>query len=122
MRRSPGEAGFTLIEMLVALSVFALAALALLRLDGFAVGTAADLAARGAAELVVENESVLIATDPSPPTLGTSTRLVENGGRRFSVRQVTAPTPDRRLARVDLLVTELGSAARASRTLVKRVG
>ncbi len=43
MVQSNREAGFTLIEMLVALAVFSLAALALLRLDGFAIATAVDL-------------------------------------------------------------------------------
>ena len=37
------EDGFTLLEMLVALSVICFAALALIRLDGFAVRTSGDL-------------------------------------------------------------------------------
>ena len=50
MNRPGGsDAGFTLIEMLVALSVFAIAALALMRLDGYAISTAADLDARAMA-------------------------------------------------------------------------
>ena len=38
--------GSTLLELLVALAVFSIAALALLRLDAVAVATTADLAAR----------------------------------------------------------------------------
>jgi general secretion pathway protein I len=115
------ESGFTLLEMLVAMAVFGLAALALLRLDAVAVGTTADLHAKAAAELTAQNEAVLVQTDPAPPVLGASTRLVDNGGRRFSVRQQVTPTADRRLVRVDLLVTELGATGRARLTLVKRV-
>ena len=115
------ESGFTLIEMLVALAVFSIAALALLRLDAYAVGTTADLRARAAAELVAQNEAAVIQTDPQPPTIGVGTRVVENGGRRFTVSQVVSPTPDRRLVRVDLSVLELGSSVRATLTLVKRV-
>lgn len=115
------ESGFTLIEMLVALAVFGLAALALLRLDGFAVSTAADLSARQAAALVAQNEAALIRTDPAPPVLGGATRIVDNGGRRFTVQQRATPTADRRLVRVDVLVTELGSMGRATATLIKRV-
>ena len=37
------ESGFTLLEMLVALSVISIAALALVRLDAYAVRTAGDL-------------------------------------------------------------------------------
>ena len=116
-----GEEGFTLLEMLVALAVFGLAALALLKLDGFAVGTAADLAERQAATLVAENEAALLQTDPGPPVLGSTTRIVENGGRRFSVRAEASPTADRRLVRIDLVVQPLGTAGRVRTTLVKRV-
>ena len=113
--------GFTLIEMLVALAVFSIAALALLRLDGFAVATTADLAARAGATLVAENEAALIATDPAPPILGTSSREHGNGGRNFVIRQAVTPTADQRLVRVDLTVIERGSGARALLTLIKRV-
>ena len=115
------DSGFTLLEMLVALAVFGLAALALLRLDAVAVGTTADLAAKAAAELTAQNEAALVQTDPAPPTLGSTTRLVDNGGRRFSVQQQVTPTADRRLVRVDLAITELGATGRARVTLIKRV-
>ncbi|GAA4770029.1 hypothetical protein GCM10023219_15610 [Stakelama sediminis] len=117
----PDEQGFTLIEMLVALAVFSIAALALLRLDGYAVATTADLDARSMAELVVDNQAALIATDPAPPDKGDATLQVTNGGRRFTVHIRTAPTVDRRLVRVDLLAVEQGGVGRAGRTLVKQV-
>ncbi len=41
--RTSAEHGFTLLEMLVALAVFSLAALALVRLQGVTLRTAADL-------------------------------------------------------------------------------
>ena len=42
-RANGPQSGFTLLEMLVALSVISIAALTLLRLDAFAVRTAGDL-------------------------------------------------------------------------------
>ena len=118
--------GFTLIEMLIALAVFAIAALALLRLDGVAVATAGDLAARSGATLVAQNAAALIETDPAPPTLGTATSSVSNGGRRFALRQTVVPTGDARLVRVDLLVAEDSGVGdrrggQARLTLIKRV-
>lgn len=115
------EAGFTLIEMLVALSVLAIAALALLRLDSFAVATAADLDARIMADIVVQNEAALASTDAGPIVRGTSVSSVENGGRRFEVRRVVTATADVRLVRIDLVAAEAAGNARAALTIVKRV-
>lgn len=120
--RGGKQAGFTLIEMLVVLLVFAIAALALMRLDGFALSTAADLDARAMANLVVRNEAALAATDPGPIVRGTTQSNVTNGGRNFTVRKMISPTEDQRLVRIDLVALEQGSGARSEMTMVKRVG
>lgn len=121
MRTPSTQTGFTLIEMLVALSVFAIAALALLRLDGFAVATTADLDSRTVADLVVRNEAALAATEPGPIVRGSSSRPVTNGGRHFIVRRNVTPTADQRLARIDIVAIEQGATGRAMMTMVKRV-
>jgi len=116
------EAGFTLIEMLVALSVFAIAALALMRLDGYSLSTTAELDARTMAGLVVKNEAALAATDPGPIVRGTTEANVTNGGRSFVVRKTVTPTADQRLVRIDFVAQQQGSGARATMSMVKRVG
>lgn len=113
--------GFTLIEMLVALAVFSLAALALLRLDGFAIATAVDLDARMAAQIVLQNEAALITTDPGQIVRGATSGNVTNAGRSFTVRRTITPTADSRLVRIDLLAVERGGAARGALTFIKRV-
>ena len=114
------QTGFTLIEMLVALSVFSIAALALLRLDGFAIATTADLDSRLIAQIVVQNEAALLATDAGSIVRGASSRAVANGGRSFAVRRTVWPTDDPRLVRVDVIAVERRGGARAAMTFVKR--
>ncbi len=115
------ESGFTLIEMLVALSIFAIAALALMRLDGYTLATAAELDTRTMANIVLRNEAALAATDPGPIVRGTTTTNVTNGGRNFLVRKTVSPTGDQRLVRIDLVAEDRDSRARSEMTMVKRV-
>ncbi|UZW55505.1 type II secretion system minor pseudopilin GspI [Sphingobium sp. JS3065] len=101
--RAP-ERGFTLLEMLVALAVFSLAALALVRLQGVTLHTAADLDSKAMGQIVARNLMVEVQTDPAPPSLGNEEGDVDNGGRRWHwTRQVKA-TDDKRLLQVDLTV------------------
>src|SRR3546814_18147405 len=76
--RRSAENGFTLIEMLVALAVFSLAALALLRLQGVTLRTAADLDQRVVAQAVARNLALETLTEPAPhvtgPRSGTRTK------------------------------------------------
>jgi general secretion pathway protein I len=124
MKRRGGskEAGFTLIEMLVALPVFAIAALALMRLDGYALTTTAELDERSMSNLVVRNAAALAATDPGPIVRGTTVTNVTNGGRDFLVRKTVSATADQRLVRIELVAEQQGSGARSAMTMAKRVG
>lgn len=98
------EQGFTLLEMLVALAVFSLAALALVRLQGVTLRTAADLDSKAMAQIVARNLMVEVQTDPAPPSLGSEEGEADNGGRRWRwTRQVKA-TDDKRLLQVELIV------------------
>lgn len=117
MRRN----GFTLLELMVALAVFSIAALALLRLDAVSLATATDLESREGAMLVAENEAARIASDPAPPTRGSSTQRIENGGRTFLLRQAVTPTPDQRLLRVDLAVSGEDAPGTVRLSFIKRV-
>lgn len=90
--------------MLVALAVFSLAALALVRLQGVTLHTAADLDSKAMAQIVARNLMVEVQTDPAPPSLGEIAGDVDNGGRRWHWTRKVKPTDDKRLVQVNLTV------------------
>lgn len=107
MRQRPSlaEAGFTLLEMLVALAVLSIAAIALVRLDAFTVRSTADLNTRMIAQVVAANAAADALTDPSPPTIGQSQASVTNGGQLWTVAQEVTPTADPSVLRIEIRVT-----------------
>ncbi len=98
------QAGFTLLEMLVALAIFSLAGLAIVRLQAVSARTAFDLRERTMAQVVARNLMVERLTDPAPPSFGSETGTAENFGRQWQWRQGTAPMADPRLAAITIRV------------------
>lgn len=105
--------GFTLIEMMVALSVFSLAALAMVHLQGYSVRTAATLSDSSMAWHVAQNLAVERLSAPVAPAIGSEEGEVENGGRRWFWKVVTDKTEDARLVTIEIAVS--GAAAAAGR-------
>ncbi|MGB5484295.1 type II secretion system minor pseudopilin GspI [Parasphingorhabdus sp.] len=116
------QRGFTLIEMLVALSVFSLAALALIRLQAFTTHNAAELELRVVAQSVVRNRAVEILTDPRPPSLGDSSGEEQNGGLGWTWTQSAQLTEEGRFIQVDITAREKISGAPASLTILRPAG
>ena len=119
--RTSAEHGFTLLEMLVALAVFSLAALALVRLQGVTLRTAADLDSKALGQIVARNLMVEVQTDPLPPSIGEADGDVTNGGRRWHWSRVVKPTDDRRLLQVDLTVDGQPGASPVALSFVRVV-
>ncbi len=118
--RPPSADGFTLIEMLVALAVLAIAGLALVRLDAFAVRSASEVELATLARIVAQNEAALVASAPGAPTAGSS--RVTNGGASFLVQRAVSGGPVPGTARVDIRVAGQGGGRAALSLLVPAQG
>ena len=116
----PGEAGFTLIEMLVALAIFSLAALALLRLEGATVSTTALLREQAIAQIVARNLAVEALTDPVPPALGDLRGVAVNAGRNWSWTRYTGLSPEPRIQQIRIEVSSDRGPEAATLTLFRR--
>ena len=117
----PAESGFTLIEMLVALAIFSLAALALLRLGGATATNSASLSDQAVAQIVARNLAVETLSDPQPPVFGTSQGDAANGGRRWRWTRTVSRSPEARIQQIEILVQpEAGGPGRASLTIFRR--
>ena len=106
---------------MVALAIFSLAALAMVRLQGFSVRSTANLGDSSMAWQVARNVAVEILSNPAPPTLGETQGEEENGGQNWRWTATTSPTDDSRLVMVDITVSGTGNAAlRRARLTIAR--
>lgn len=108
---SPPRNGFTLLEIMVALAIFSLAALAMVRLQGYSVRSTGDLGDSSLAWQVARNVAVEILSNPAPPTLGETDGEEVNGGQNWRWTAATEKTDDARLLRIDISVVGTGNAA-----------
>ncbi len=116
-----GERGFTLIEMLVALAIFSLAALALLRLGGATATNSASLSDQAIAQIVARNIAVETLTDPQPPAFGATQGDAVNSGRRWRWTRTVNRSPEARIQQIEIAVApEAGGPGRASLTIFRR--
>lgn len=98
------DAGFTLIETLVALAVLATSAVALLGATEAHIARIADLQSRAAAQWAAENMLAELALG-LPPNAAPEAVL----GIAFDMAAANTPTSDPDLARVDITATDAAS-------------
>jgi general secretion pathway protein I len=120
-KSQPKHNGFTLLEIMVALAIFSLAALAMVRLQGYSVRSTSNLGDSSMAWQVARNVAVEILSNPAPPTLGETRGEELNGGQNWRWTATASPTDDTRLVMVDIDVVGTGNAAlRKARLTIAR--
>lgn len=121
MSDSERERGFTLIEMMVALAIFSLAALALLRLQGGTLKSTARLQSGIVAGIVARNIVVETLTDQAAPTLGRSSGTEQNAARAWTWTRVVGRTGEARLQQVTVTVEDETGQQAATLTAFRSV-
>ena len=119
MSRADGSRGFTLIEVMVALAVFSLAVLALIRLEGATARGASILDDTLVANLVARNVAIDAVTEGKVPTSGRTSGVEVNAGRPWQWTRIVAPTGDARIVRIDVAVSPPGGSAIGRATMVR---
>lgn len=101
---APAERGFTLLEMLVAMAVLSLGALALLNLAGENTRQAGAVETRLFASMVAENRAIEALTSAAPPALGQADGVDEMALQRWRWTRRVSRTADPGLLRIDVRV------------------
>jgi general secretion pathway protein I len=100
--------GFTLIEVLVALGIVAIALTAGLRATAALSRNAERQTEVMLAQLCADNELVKLRVAKQMPGVGDSTVACEQAGRQFNVLDQVRPTPNPNFLRIDAVVQTEG--------------
>lgn len=106
--------------MLVALGIFSLAALALLRLGGATAANSARLTEQALAQIAARNLAVETLTDPVAPAFGTQSGIIANAGRQWRWTRVTERSPEARIQLITINVSGMQGPGRATLFLFRR--
>lgn len=104
--RATGSRGFTLVEVLVALGIVAVALLAGLQATTALTRNAQRQSDALLAQVCAENELVKVRLSRQMPGVGDNTATCEQAGRSFSITVSVRPTPNPSFRRVDANVAD----------------
>lgn len=112
--------GFTLIEVLVALGIVAIALLAGMRATDSLVNNAQRLSDVLLGQICAENELIKVRLSKAMPDVGDSTFTCEQAGRNLMGTMTVSSTPNPSFRRVDALVMDGESVVLKLSTIVGR--
>ena len=98
------QAGFSLLEALIALSILAIAAAALIGASEAHIDRVGGLEARAVASWVADEQLTELRISRRPPASASKTR--EMAGRTWQVDVVAIPTDDPEVVRADITVSD----------------
>jgi general secretion pathway protein I len=110
--------GFTLIEVLVALAVIAIAMGAAMKATMASTNNAIELKTRTAAGWVAQNRLNELAATGAWPDIGTAEGTESQAGMDFSWRVETGGSPNRSFRRIEIKVFTAGESQHAAATVV----
>lgn len=110
--------GFTLIEVLMALAVLAIALAAILRTVGQSIDLTVDLRDRALAGWVAQNRLIAHQLQKDWPAAETTDGQTEMGGRVWRWREQVSTTPEPALRRIEIEIR----ADRGEQRLARLVG
>ena len=110
--------GFTLIEILVALAILAVALAAAVRSAGVAADTTLGLKDRVVAGWIVQDRVAEYAVRPLWPDIGTRQGNADQAGVQFVWRETVSGTPNPRFRRIEVQVFPARTPDHAAARLV----
>ena len=110
--------GFTLVEVLVALAVLAIALAAILRAMGQAIDATATLRERNIALWVAQNRLVEHRMRRDWPAADTKDGDAEIGGVKWYWREQVSTTPEPRIRRIEITVRRIADSQNTQARLV----
>ena len=110
--------GFTLMEVLVALAVLAIALAAIMRTMAQAIDTTAALRERGVALWVAQNRLAVRQMRQDWPATDTIDGESEMGGEKWFWREQVSTTPEPKIRRIEITVRRLPDNRETLATLV----
>ena len=108
------DAGFSLIEVLAALMIFAVAAIGLLRVTTENTSAVHRIETRALARIVADNQIAATLIQRTQVEKGEKVGVVDMAGRRWRWKQTIGPTPNPLVLQVTVTVREIDEESNAS--------
>lgn len=119
MSRAPTEAGFSLVEALVALAAFAMAGVGLVQLQTHSLRTLVAIEQRALADMAAQNALVRIVASDIRLGIGVRREEIEFAGRDWQIVTTITPTGDAAMLRASVTVGNGQTAAAQAHGFVR---